>query len=261
MLPRNTEEKNDTSKGGSSNKKTSEQKALSEEVNGDIYNILQSMFVEFSCFIQTEVNDLKQSIQFMTDKFDTFCAEMGKIKEELKEIKKDNNSLKEENDVLRFRLNEIEQYSRRENVMIYGIPVTKSESLYEVINTISKVTGAENFGQDVSVAHRLPSQKGKVQTIIVRFCKRSSDSWLKCFKEESRKHSDGFGIPLQKLSQHFQPGDHLTPTTRSLFNKTREVAREKGYKFIWIKDCKILIKKDENSSVSRIIHYNDLDNL
>ncbi|KAJ4448242.1 hypothetical protein ANN_10256 [Periplaneta americana] len=49
----------------------------------------------------------------------------------------------------------------RENVMIYGIPVTKSESLYEVNNTISKVTGAENFGQDVSVAHRLPSQKGE----------------------------------------------------------------------------------------------------
>jgi len=40
--------------------------------------------------------------------------------------------------------------------------------------------------------------------------------------------------------------DNLTKFNRNLFFKTKSFARDSGYKFVWFKDSKIVIKKYEN---------------
>lgn len=41
--------------------------------------------------------------------------------------------------------------------------------------------------------------------------------------------------------------NYLTHTNSNLFYKTRLYAREHNYKFIWCRDCKIFIRKDEKT--------------
>lgn len=48
---------------------------------------------------------------------------------------------------------------------------------------------------------------------------------------------------------------------KNIFYKTRMAAKEKGYKFVWTRDCKVYIRKNENSPVSRIINDDDLDKI
>ena len=89
---------------------------------------------------------------------------------------------------------------------------------------------------------------------------------MKSFKNEAKKNNDGYGLQTQKISSHFQPGlvtvsDHLTSFYKNLLYNTKTAAREKGYKYVWTKDCKILVRKDEYSPVSRIYDFCDLDKL
>ena len=81
------------------------------------------------------------------------------MKDEIKEVRKENYYLRQQNDDLSYKIHELEQYTRRDIIIIInGIPDTNSESVTEIINTISTLTGAENLIHDVSVAHRLPAR-------------------------------------------------------------------------------------------------------
>ncbi|KAJ4451839.1 hypothetical protein ANN_03317 [Periplaneta americana] len=101
--------------------------------------------------------------------------------------------------------------------------------------------------------HLLLTGRGKTpETTSTTRCSR--DAWLQCYKVESKKKGDGPGIPLQRLPNHaglgrFTAADHLTVATRDLLRKTRDIAKMKGYKFVWTKDCNIFIRENESSSV------------
>lgn len=41
--------------------------------------------------------------------------------------------------------------------------------------------------------------------------------------------------------------DNLTQFNRNLFFKSKVFARDSGYRFVWYKDSKFFIKKNENS--------------
>lgn len=52
--------------------------------------------------------------------------------------------------------------------------------------------------------------------------------------------------------------EHLTKVRRHLLYKTKEVAREKHYKYVWINEGDILIRKDDQSKVIRIRELGDV---
>lgn len=102
---------------------------------------------------------------------------------------------------------------------------------------------------------------------VVKFYKRSSrDKWIKHFKEESRKYAEGPGIPSQKINPQLPAsrisiGEHLTTYTRDLLNAARDFAKERGFQFVWTRDCKVFIRKDERSQALKISSHNNLKNL
>lgn len=52
--------------------------------------------------------------------------------------------------------------------------------------------------------------------------------------------------------------DSLAKVNRDLFWRTRKAAKEKGFKFCWVKGGKILTKKDENASLIRVNRESDI---
>jgi hypothetical protein len=47
----------------------------------------------------------------------------------------------------------------------------------------------------------------------------------------------------------------LTPRIRHMYLKTRRSAREKNYKYVWVKEGKILLRKEDSG---RVIHIKSL---
>lgn len=55
--------------------------------------------------------------------------------------------------------------------------------------------------------------------------------------------------------------ERLTKNKRTLFSKAISVCKEKGYKYVWVNNAEILIKKDDGGQTLRIKSENDIMNL
>lgn len=236
--------------------------------NEHIIAEIKIMFENFKKSLREEVEDLKKSVNFMSDKFDALHKDLSQVQEMQRANQKEIDELRYENDLILHELNELQQYSRRDNLIVHGFPEQKQENIDEVLKIITDVIGAETVINDVSVAHRLPSRStGNPRPIVIRFSKRTSrDFWLTCYKNESKKQADGPGIPLRRFSSNFgtgrlTAGDHLTNVTRDLLTKTKEAAKLKGYKFVWTKNCKVFIRLNESSQAQKIESIYDLDKI
>lgn len=52
--------------------------------------------------------------------------------------------------------------------------------------------------------------------------------------------------------------ERITNFKRNLFSQTRSVAKEKNYKFVWLSNADILIRKNENSKIKKIKTSQDI---
>ena len=236
------------------------------EENNQVISTIKKMFEELKSSLQGEVGELKKSVEFMSLKFDHLREELAQARSDLKATQDELRTLAKENEVLKQEVSELQQYTRRDNVMVFGVPESEHETTYDVINTLSAVIGAEAAIQDVSIAHRLPAKPGKTRPIVIRFSKRRSrDQWLQSFKNEARKDDSGPGISAQKLKAQLPgritAGEQLTVANRELLNKTRDAAHIKGYQFVWTRDGKVFVRKDERSPVSKITCLQDVNSL
>ena len=78
----------------------------------EVLTTIRKMFEEFKVSIHNEVNELKKSVEFMSNKFDTFCEELTKTKAELRSTQETVKTLSEENDLLKREIMDLQQYTR-----------------------------------------------------------------------------------------------------------------------------------------------------
>ena len=82
------------------------------------------------------------------------------------------NKLKKEVQSNQFEIDRLEQYSRKENIKIYGIAEQERENTNDIVINLAKELGVGIDAHDISVSHRLPGPKGKPRPIIVKFTRR-----------------------------------------------------------------------------------------
>ncbi|CAN8013773.1 unnamed protein product [Ixodes persulcatus] len=147
---------------------------------------------------------------------------------------------------LKTAVDNAEQYSRRKNIEIHGVKEYENENLVTVVTDLAtKLQLPPPTSQSIETAHRLRAREGRTAPILVRFTERSTrDMWIK--KRVSLK---GEGIYVN---------ENLTRTLKNLFWNTKKTAREKNYKFVWVRNGKIFVKEKDGSPVIRIENENDL---
>lgn len=142
-----------------------------------------------------------------------------------------------------------EQYSRRNNIEIHGVKQVANENLTHIIESIAvKLDLPPPKDQSVEAVHRLHSKEGKTAPILVRFSERNTrDMWI---KKRVTLRSEGIYI-----------NENLTKLLKSLFWSTRTRAKEKQYKFVWVRNGKIFVRQKEGASVIRVESEKDLSKI
>lgn len=75
---------------------------------------------------------------------------------------------------LEDRIEVQEQYSRSNNVRIFGVPETEAEKVEEVVAKLcSEKLKVKVSAEDIDHSHRLKGKEGAHRPIIIRFCRRS----------------------------------------------------------------------------------------
>ena len=107
--------------------------------------------------------------------------------EEVKEMREEVESLQVRVHTQSFELDRLQQYSRQDNVRVYGIEDTAEESTNSIVVKLASDMGVPITEQDLSVIHRLECKMtGKPRSIIAKFVRRDTKTRMIRAKKELR---------------------------------------------------------------------------
>ena len=105
--------------------------------------------------------------------------------------------------VLTFRNDDLEQYTRRDNVKINGLTETDNEDTIQQVVQLAQKAGVDIDTNGISVAHRLPGNRhtNKPRTIIANFVRRVNRTDL-MRKKANLRNVDGPKVFIVRQPKH-----------------------------------------------------------
>ena len=121
-----------------------------------------------------------ESLEFFSNKFDELERENKKKNEKMKELKETINNLTEKNKSLSSDIDELEQYSRRNCLLLHGFQENENENTDDIVlKTMSEELNIEIKENDWDWTHRIGNRNrkdGKLRAIIVKFTRYATRS-------------------------------------------------------------------------------------
>lgn len=200
-----------------------------------------------------EMKDLKKSVQFISNQYDKLLEEVIG----LKVIKATHEVMSNKIVSLENRVNELEQYSRGRNIEIKGVEESPNENLKQVVVKIANKLGeAEITEKDIDIVHRVGNMNNRSpKDIIVQFKDRESRNKMLSKKKRRVVSSEVTG---GRNDDTVYLNEHLTPFNKQLFWEAKIKSKECNYRFVWSKDGKIFVRKNEKDRAYRIRNEEDL---
>ncbi|KAJ8889595.1 hypothetical protein PR048_009095 [Dryococelus australis] len=138
--------------------------------------------------------------------------------------------------------------------------VSKDENNAEIVVKLGKHLGVDIEHQQTDACHRMLSRSKEFPPILlVKFCSKEMKNVLLSAKKKTR-NLESTDIGMNASSRMVYLNEHLSPNNRILFKKTMEL-KQHGFKYVWTKDCMILVRKNEAASVKHIATNEDLQQL
>ena len=164
----------DKSKDGEDSKKVKESDSLSslpDEVFSDGLNSPELAKLLVNCLkrIENQVKELftfyeearksqikvAESLEFMLEKFGGLEKEIKKKDEKISQLEKTIENLGEKQKNLLSDIDDLEQYSRRNCLVLHGVDESIDENTNEILKTFSEEIGFEIKENDLDRSHRL----------------------------------------------------------------------------------------------------------
>lgn len=241
------------------------------------------------CKLCDDVSDVKQQVSLLIKTSENMTCEMADAKSNIAALNNEmlsvnakvcflEKELSESNAVitsLSAQLGDREQLGRLNNLEISGVPFNKGENLNSILNGIATKVGFSLIPSDIDYIHRVrryprndhnkktmesTQQVSDTPNIIVRFTqrKRKSDMLAAVRARRSLTTAD---LGMDGASRPVFVNDHLAPHNKSLFGKARKLGKEFGYKYIWSRDCKMFLRKNDTSKIIHISNEQDLNKI
>ncbi|KAL4719484.1 hypothetical protein ACJJTC_014421 [Scirpophaga incertulas] len=234
-----------------------------------VRNIVAAVVEEKICDLTKKLSDFQDSIQFLNHHFEQLKSQQASTTEHMEKLQKDNAMLNVTVADLTSRLAIAEQHQRESNVEINGIPEHRNENLTNCIMQLAKTINVslkeEDFIQVTRVAKtnrddprprlvvaklRTPRQRDQLLAGVQTYNKSN---------KENKLNTHHLGIAGTKAPVFV--AEHLTPANKRLHAATRQKAKEKGFKFVWVRNGRIYIRKNETCQALTIRSLDNLKNI
>lgn len=250
-----------------SSKSSSSSTAITKEfLVATIEAFKRDMFEELKSH-SNQMQELTKTVEFLSDNVDRANKSLEKIQADYKEIKAQNRTLLEANAELRMAVGDLEgkvrlleQYSRRTNLEISGIPVTRNEDTMGILRDIGKAVGIELQESQVMAVHRIPSfKKGRTPSLVAQFqTKAQRDTWITNFKKNKRN------LSARDVNNAFPDSrvfinEHLSPDNKTFLAQLKDRCKQYNIKYVWFKDGKFYLRKAEGEECHKVNKVDDVD--
>lgn len=220
--------------------------------------------------ILSEFNDFKNSLEFISEGFDSIKNDLTAANTEITLLKKENESLRSEMHSLRLRLNTFDQLSRSSNLEIQCVPERKAENLITIVQELGKTVNFNVNEKDISYCSRtakLQSNSPRPRSILLKLnSPRTRDCLLAAAIEFNKKNPGNklntghLGISSTKVTPIYVT-ENLSPENKHLHAAARKLAKEKSYKYVWIRGGRVYLRKTETSEAIFVRNEEVLDKL
>ena len=169
----------------------------------NVEKVLRRYMKCFESFTQTsqikgesQLKDLSEAVEFIAKKFDQYETERKEKEKIINDLQGKVSEISNEIEVLKNSLDRQQQYSRRNCVLIYGIPEQKGEDMDEqALKIIREELGETVEKSDLDRAHRIGAfkeDKSRFRSIIVKFSRYNVRE--KVFKNKKKLKGIGYSI-------------------------------------------------------------------
>ncbi|KAM7281222.1 uncharacterized protein ISCGN_006116 [Ixodes scapularis] len=232
-------------------------KIMRETLERDLRNELRD--------IHTELKGINDGMNFINKDFEEFKEKIESVIVENAALQRANTELGEKYDQVakslkenEERLLQYEQYSRRHNLEVKGIPKTETESITDLIFQIGNLIGEQITLTDIETCHRVPTREVTKSNVIVQFQRRQKrDAVLDKAKKRKITCRD-LGLPD---ATPVYVNEHLCPTLKRLLGMATSRKREMQWRYVWVRNAKILARKADNAPIVTISDERDLDKI
>ena len=199
------------------------------------------------------LSKLKTDLRLVIEKLNEVCQVNTAMLNKISELVAENNKLYDEVEEQKIELAELNQYGRRENIEICGIPENiEVKKLEEHVISVLKSIGVTVSSFNVVAVHRIGKKTpSRPRNVIVRFVNRKhAFSALKNKKKlNNSKHKKYYII------------ENLCPYNKKIFNRLYKLKKENELHSVWSYNGLVYAKIDEHDEPTNIRHLLDIDEL
>lgn len=213
--------------------------------------------------IKDELKDLRSGCDFINNRLEGFNVKFTDIENRVTNIEllqKTVASMETTIASLSSQICASDQRSRLNNVEIKGVPFRREENLFSLVESISKVIDHSFSKSQINYLNRAPLHGSKDKTIIVSFINRYVKEEFIAYARACKTLSAA-DIGFSGVNQRIFVNDHLNATMKTLLNKTKSLAKEKKYNYVWVKYGKIHIRKNDTSPAFVVSRETDLNKI
>ncbi|XP_070200949.1 uncharacterized protein [Littorina saxatilis] len=183
--------------------------------------------------------------------------------QQIEELKETVASKDREIADLHTRVDELEQYSRRNCVRISGIPAADNENTDEVTKKLGAALGVTITTEMIDRSHRV----GRPDQIIVKFTSYRHKRLLMGVRRHLKNKTAptmGFSPPVSAAEAAARSAprgvfvnDDLTRQRARLAAEARRLKQERRIEDTWVRDGEIFIKKNEK--ITKVFNEEELE--
>ncbi len=155
---------------------------------------------------------------------------LDKIQEELKSLQADvqikNDEIRKLKEEVTVKLDEREQYSRRNNLRIFGVPESESENTDELVVDVAKKMGVQLSELSIDRSHRIGKKGPQPRPIIVKLVRYNTRAEL--FR--AKRNLKGSGITVRE------------DLTKLRLNLLKSAVEAYSIQSVWTSDGVIMVK-------------------
>lgn len=209
--------------------------------------------------LSQEVSSVKDSMQYHSDQYDDLKKQVDSLSTQVNNMNKSGSSIT----LLESKIDTLEQQARQCNIEITNLTERKGENLTALLETSGNTINCTIHKNDIVSVHRVPHSRPdnkKPKNVIVKFTTRTlRDNVMSAHRLNKSLTTGQLGI--SGVDEKVFINEHLTLKNKQLFRQVREIAKKHDYKYTWIKNATILVRKSDSSPIFAIRGEKDLEKI
>lgn len=216
-----------------------------------------------------KMESIEEGGKFTSKQYDELITANSELKQKTKSLERKVQEQEDEIQRLQQGRHVDEQYTRRNNIEVFGLEQNDGEDPYQLVAKTARFYDKNFQTTDIEYAHRLPTKNRNRPPSIIAVLKnrRQREDLLDAMKKSKRTVE----IKQDQITQQCKfPNrkvfltENLSAYYKKLLFEAKNLAKDKGYKFVWYDKCQVKVRKEakedgkENSTIIVIKNEKDL---